>query len=74
MEVEEKVNSIISSLKPFLAICSGDITIVSINNKIITLKIIGACAACKTSKELLITNIVKAFNEQLGIEYIITVK
>lgn len=51
MKTEDKIKEILSSLRPYLNMEGGDIEFVKYEDKIVYIKLTGACAACMFSDD-----------------------
>ena len=74
MEKEEKVKEIIDKIRPFLISDGGDIEFIKIEDNIVYIKMIGACAGCAMLDFTLKDGIESAImSEVQGIEGVVNV-
>jgi Fe-S cluster biogenesis protein NfuA len=47
--IEEKIEEVLNTLRPFLNADGGDVELVSVEDNIVKLKLLGACSSCNMS-------------------------
>lgn len=65
MDEEKKIKEIIDKLRPFLINDGGDIEFVKYENKIVYIKMLGACAGCSLIDYTLKDGIETAIKEEV---------
>jgi Fe-S cluster biogenesis protein NfuA len=48
-ETQAKIEEALNSIRPFLKADGGDVELVSVENDIVRLKLLGACSSCEIS-------------------------
>jgi Fe-S cluster biogenesis protein NfuA len=60
MSREDKIKEALESVRPFLKADGGDLEIVSMENKVLKIKLIGSCSTCAMSEMTLKAGIEEA--------------
>lgn len=60
MITEEKINIALNSIRPFLQRDGGDVEFVSVENKIVKVRLVGACETCSMQASTLKAGIEEA--------------
>ena len=75
METEDKIKEILSSLRPYLNMEGGDIEFVKYEDKIVYIKLTGACAACMFSDDTIQYSVFETLKSEIPeIEKVINVE
>lgn len=61
----EKVQAVLNKIRPMLQKDGGDVELICIDNKIVKVKLQGACAGCPMSQMTLKNGIEKILKEQI---------
>ncbi len=61
----EKVQNVLNKIRPMLQKDGGDVELICIDNKIVKVKLQGACAGCPMSQMTLKNGIEKILKEQI---------
>lgn len=75
MKTEDKIKEILSSLRPYLNMEGGDIEFVKYEDKIVYIKLTGACAACMFSDDTIQYSVFETLKSEIPeIENVINVE
>ena len=75
MKTEDKIKEILSSLRPYLNMEGGDIEFVKYEDKIVYIKLTGACAACMFSDDTIQYSVLETLKSEIPeIEKVINVE
>ncbi|WP_443686876.1 NifU family protein [Phascolarctobacterium faecium] len=75
MKTEDKIKEILSSLRPYLNMEGGDIEFVKYEDKIVYIKLTGACAACMFSDDTIQYSVFETLKSEIPeIEKVINVE
>lgn len=73
--MEDKINEIIESIRPYLNMDGGDITFIKYEDNIVYIKLTGACEACLYSDDTIQNGIYETLkNEIPEIEKVINIE
>lgn len=48
-EIQAKIEEALNSIRPFLKADGGDVELISVDNDVVRLKLLGACSSCEIS-------------------------
>lgn len=65
MEIKDKVNEVLNSIRPFLNMEGGDIEFIEYKDKTVYIKLTGACAACMFSDETIQNGIFETLKSEI---------
>lgn len=75
MKTEDRIKEILSSLRPYLNMEGGDIEFVKYEDKIVYIKLTGACAACMFSDDTIQYSVFETLKSEIPeIEKVINVE
>ena len=75
MKTADKIKEILSSLRPYLNMEGGDIEFVKYEDKIVYIKLTGACAACMFSDDTIQYSVLETLKSEIPeIEKVINVE
>ncbi len=75
MKTEDKIKEILNSLRPYLNMEGGDIEFVKYEDKIVYIKLTGACAACMFSDDTIQYSVFETLKSEIPeIEKVINVE
>lgn len=75
MKTEDKIKEILSSLRPYLNMEGGNIEFVKYEDKIVYIKLTGACAACMFSDDTIQYSVFETLKSEIPeIEKVINVE
>ncbi len=75
MKTEDKIKEILSSLRPYLNMEGGDIEFVKYEDKIVYIKLTGACAACMFSDDTIQYSVFETLKSEIPeIEKVINIE
>ena len=65
VSVEERVNEVLSKLRPFIQRDGGDVELVEVEDGIVRVRLLGACGSCPSSTITLKAGIERALMEEV---------
>lgn len=72
--MNEQVQAALDGIRPYLQADGGDVTLVSVDDGVVKVKLQGACGGCPMSQMTLTMGIEKAIKEQVpGIKEVVAV-
>lgn len=75
MKTEDRIKEILNSLRPYLNMEGGDIEFVKYEDKIVYIKLTGACAACMFSDDTIQYSVFETLKSEIPeIEKVINVE
>ena len=75
MKTEEKIKEMLASIRPYLNMEGGDIEFVKYEDKIVYVKLTGACAACMFSDDTIQYSVLETLKSEIPeVEKVINVE
>lgn len=75
MKTEEKIKKMLASIRPYLNMEGGDIEFVKYEDKIVYVKLTGACAACMFSDDTIQYSVLETLKSEIPeVEKVINVE